>query len=369
MGRGRDSQEKSGALRVAALVTEESSSRADIDWRIATPFQAAAEAGEPWRICTYETELAEAARYDVVVLGKITPAGTGNVAFYQEMLGQLREHGARIVLDLDDDCLSDAWLEQLEESRISGWKTPEELDEARSMTLLAIGAMDAITVSTQPLAALVRQWTLNPVYVVPNALDLGRFLGVLAFQLRPFETLEGITTIGWSGTQRPERDLEPMAEAWGRIAARHRDRVRFVCAGFVPECVFQAVPEDQIIYPAWAPIPMYAQSMAVDIGCCPLEANAFNECKSPIKAIEYGAAGAAVVASPTVYGHIIRDAYNGLLATTADEWTQALEAFLWQREQRLGMAHALSSRVERCHDIQTNWGNWQRAYNQIAGAR
>jgi hypothetical protein len=40
----------------------------------------------------------------------------------------------------------------------------------------------------------------------------------------------------------------------------------------------------------------------VDIGCCAVADTPFSRAKTPIKAWEYAAAGAAVVATPALYG-------------------------------------------------------------------
>jgi len=62
----------------------------------------------------------------------------------------------------------------------------------------------------------VREFTDKPVVVVPNAIDIAWWRRVqrLGHKITP-----GLT-IGWTGGSRPDRDIEQMVVAWGRIAAR-----------------------------------------------------------------------------------------------------------------------------------------------------
>ena len=94
--------------------------------------------------------------------------------------------------------------------------------------------------------------------------------------------------------------------------------VTFLVFGHQPYVISEHVPERRLKRLTWMPQHEYPLGLVgVDIGCCPLEDRPFNRCKTPIKAWEYALSGAAVVASPTVYGQCISSSFNGWLGTTA----------------------------------------------------
>ena len=118
--------------------------------------------------------------------------------------------------------------------------------------------------------------------------------------------------------------LQTMAEAWGHVALKHPE-VKFVIQGRGLDVIYDNVPAEQIVQLEWLPIEKYPASLVnVDIGCCSLADTKFNRAKTYIKAMEYGASGAAVVASPTIYNQIIEHGVDGFIANTVDEWAGAL---------------------------------------------
>jgi glycosyltransferase involved in cell wall biosynthesis len=126
------------------------------------------------------------------------------------------------------------------------------------------------------------------------------------------------------------------------------------------------VPEARLRWLQWLPAAEYALNYVnIDIGCCPLASESFNRSKSPIKAMEYAAAGAAVVASPTVYKQLVTHTETGYLAETADEWETALLALLDSPNRRIRLAQNLKRLVEREHSLAANWWRWPAAWQEI----
>jgi glycosyltransferase involved in cell wall biosynthesis len=75
----------------------------------------------------------------------------------------------------------------------------------------------------------------------------------------------------------------------------------------------------------------YLKIMAeCDICLMPLEKTMENRCKSDIKYIEASSRGVATLASPTIYGEIIKNGFNGMLAETKDEWKKSLQLLVFQ---------------------------------------
>jgi O-antigen biosynthesis protein len=278
-------------------------------------------------------------------------------------LDTLRARGRRVFFEADDDLFTPFMVEQ-QAHRINPEKTRAQLEADRADALWAMGRCDGVTVSTQYLASTVRRYTDAPVEVVPNAIDAGWFTSRQRGVPRPWKNL----TIGWMGGNRPDADLEPMAVAWGRIARRYPD-VMFLVFGHQPPVVAAHVPDERTIRISWLPTQDYPRGLVgVDIGCCPLDDTPFNRSKTPIKAFEFGLSGAAVVASPTVYGKVIRHGWNGLLASRASEWEWALDEYLSNRDGQEMNATYLAHDVLERWSLKANYWRWPAAWRRLMEA-
>ena len=96
-----------------------------------------------------------------------------------------------------------------------------------------------------------------------------------------------------------------------------------------------------------------------------MEDRPFNRCKTGIKAYEYALSGAAVVASPTVYKQCIDDERTGLLATTADEWENALCYLIEMQCVREIMAANLKRDVLEKWSLRKNFRRWPDAWRKL----
>lgn len=346
---------------------------ADFFWRLERPYARLRERGVTADICWLGDDemptVSPAGR--VVVIQRTsfitTNAWTGMIDTTPEQVrtwtDRLRDAGAlAVVAEMDDDTLSDAYMDWLDASGGLDLVRRERLLTEREAWRYAVAACDGVTVSTDTLAERVRAWTDAAIIVLPNAIDAEWFTERLAPRPEWAEHL----TIGWAGGRRPEADLAPMAEAWGRIAARY-PHVRFVVAGWIPDCVYEQIEDiDRIIRVPWQALEDYPAAMQVDIGCCPLADTPFNRAKSPIKAWEYALAGAAVIASPTVYRPYVQPCIDGEIAETADDWYRALHILIESADWRRKLNGTLRRRTERQDSLAGNLGAWVEAYARIA---
>ncbi len=299
------------------------------------------------------------APFDVVILSRLSWSGVGQQAAAERYMRLLRTVGVTPIYECDDDVFSEAVIPHLLEAGTHEGRTAEQLEQDRQARIHALRLCDGATVTTQRLATVVRQYTDAPVEVVPNALDLRWFRQV---QQHAPRYVPG-PTIGWAGGARPARDFAVMAEAWARVAEK-RPNVTFVVIGFQPW--LDGVPPERIRRLPWLGIREYPLTLAeIDIGCCPLDNNRFTRCKTPIKAWEYAASGAAVVASPTVYRDTIESGYDGFLCETADQWEDALLALLDEPTLRRRMARRQLKRVEKRHNLTLECWRWPASWLRI----
>lgn len=267
-----------------------------------------------------------------------------------------------LIYDVDDDLFSDAYIRH---HLLTDWgdgKDEAAMRRQCDAMLWAVGQCDAITAASQPLADLLSGLVDRPIYTVENAIDVRWYRSRLAAR----SLWHGRLTIGWAGGRRPEADFAAMAEAWGRVARRRPD-VLFVVAGDASARRYAAkhVPSDQVQHIEWAHVQDMPMAMQTDIGCCVVEGTSFDVCKTPIKAWEYGLAGASVVATPALYSQDVADGFTGRLATTADEWEAALLELLDDEEQRRYLAANMATRVEQRHGLDEQLWRWPAAWRAI----
>lgn len=278
-----------------------------------------------------------------------------------EWFRKMKDHGKTVVYECDDDLFSPFMVDQ-QLRRVAGAAPRAQLEAEAEACRWVLERCDGATVTTQYLASTVRRFTGKPVEVVPNAPDAGWFAKVQALGQR---TVPG-PTVGWAGGHRPDADVAAMAEAWARIAERY-PKVTFVVQGSQPAVIWQKVPAHRLRPLPWMSVYEYPQGLLnIDIGCCPLEDRPFNRSKSPIKAWEYALSGAAVVASPAVYRHVVREGASGLLAETADEWEAALSALLEDEERRRATAAAMRADVLAKWSLKKNYWRWPMAWTRLA---
>jgi glycosyltransferase involved in cell wall biosynthesis len=331
-------------------------------WRVLQPFTALQKLGYPaaWDFKSADGIGALAPRYDAYLLSRMAwPPGQRRLA--EIWFSVVRRAGKLVIYDADDDIFTDHLSHRAIELGWADGKEADELDAERRERVWTMCQCDGVTVSTQRLATVVRSFTDRPVLVVPNAIDVAWFSGVVRATVRQIQG----PTIGWAGGRRPDRDVEMMAEAWGRIARRRAD-VSFVVAGHFAAVVAEHVPYERLAPIPWLPLERYPSALAeIDIACCSVSDEPFNRCKSVIKAYEAALAGSAVVASPTLYGSLIEHGQNGYLASTVDEWDEHLTTLLDRPSLRSIMATRLRRHVERRCSLREQLWRWPSAWSSI----
>lgn len=331
-------------------------------WRVLQPITALEKLGYPcgWDHKDNGAVSTIASAFDAYLLPRIYwKAGERNVA--KLWFNHVRRAGKIVIWECDDDLFTPEFTRRERELDGDDGLSFEQLELERLERIWTVQQCDGVTVSTQRLATVVRQFTSKPVIVVPNAIDLPWFQGIARGAERVVESL----TIGWVGGRRLDEDVESMARAWGRVA-RAFPHVRFIVMGWDPPIIHEHVPSEQLVVLPWMPLEHYPVGFAqVDIGCCAVADTQFNKAKSPIKAMEYAAAGAAVVASPTLYSTIIDHHQDGFIATTVDEWEHWLTVLVQSPALRSIMATRLLKKIKKYHALSVNAWRWPTAWTQI----
>lgn len=336
-------------------------------WRTFSPFRALQERGffahwklkdDPELVSQYFTDRLPFA-FDAVLLPRLSWSDWDVGDRY---IRALHKAGMAVIYEVDDDAFSPGIVGRQytvhDQERAKGW---DQLEQDRLDRIHVLQQVDGVTVTNRRLATIIRQYTDKPVEIVPNAIDTQWFRTVLHGVKRAVPPL----TIGWVGGARYTEDLTPVAQAWGRIAKRYPD-VRFVLQGHISEALADAVPEDRLHAFRWQPLETYPQPMLnVDIGCCAVAPKLFNTAKTPIKLWEMTMAGAVCVVSPTLYGPVVTDGEDALIAETVDEWEAALARLIDDQALRRALWRNQRRRVAREHSMQVNWWRWPAAWQSI----
>lgn len=152
-----------------------------------------------------------------------------------------------------------------------------------------LACFHAVTVSTGPLAEVVRQWNPN-VFVVPNQLP----------EIPPLEPKDATPSIFFGALNR-EDAWRPIMPALNRVLA---DYPGLSVTVVHDRAFFDAIEHDKTFF-EFLPYDRYRELLrAHAIAILPLGDSPFDRCKSPLKFLEAAAEGVACVMSDTVYGDV-----------------------------------------------------------------
>lgn len=239
---------------------------------------------------------------DVIILqGRYSPAHLKDMAQYK------RFSSARRIYELDDYII----------------EPPKKNDHARNMpgnmrelVGKAIGLCDRVVVSTEPLAEALSSLH-HDIRVVPNMLAASLWTGLVSERqssARP--------RVGWAGGTSHRGDLELLEDVVKALA----DEVDWIFFGMCPQVLRPYVKE---FYEgvSFTQYPKMLASLNLDLALAPLEQNLFNDCKSNLRLLEYGACGFPVICTDT-------KAYAGYLPctrvrdNTSSHWLDAIRMHL-----------------------------------------
>ena len=253
-----------------------------------------------------------------------------------------------LVYDIDDDVFSS-------DHEGSLW---HRLPECRDIAAYLISISDLVTVSTEPLVDVVRQYN-------PNVTVLGNCVHERLLELPAAPRRDGRVVVGWSGGTSHLRDFRQAAPMISRFARRNPAvDFHFVGADYSPIPEWKAPPGR---HTPWTPDmwDFYA-GVDFDVGVAPLDpAGKFNKCKSYLRVLEYAARGIPVVASDCdAYRGFVRHGETGFLVKYDHEWGRYLRALVCDEAMRVEMGAAAKALAAR-YTIQARYGDWEAAFRKV----
>lgn len=277
-------------------------------------------------------------KYDLVIGQRVSLPGPSRT--WRE-LAKL-ENRPTLVYELDDDLL------HVPSDNPGHQNFTQHGDLIRANIFLA----DAVTVSTEPLAEMVRQYNPN-VFVLPNC------IGKIPRQIsRPTNF-----TLGWTGSSTHYHDLRQL------LPQLQYGALKYDWNFTISDCVRLAPQlEKRTTYLPWTRnVEEYYELLNFDIGLCPLLDSSFTRSKSNIKALELMARGIPVIASDVCpYQSLVKNGYNGYLVKdgyAAVERVREIQVNrrLWQHLHEGALATAGH------YQIADHAQDWLTVYEQVIG--
>lgn len=212
--------------------------------------------------------------------------------------------------------------------------------------------VDRFVVSTQPLAEAFAGLH-DDIRVVPNTLDSRYWKGLSALRRQSRKP-----RVGWAGGASHTGDLEVIADVVKELS----NEVVWVFFGMCPDKLRPYVHE----FHEGVSIEQYPRvlaSMNLDLALAPVEQNLFNECKSNLRLLEYGACGFPVIASDLRCYQGYSDLPVTLVKNRFRAWVDAIRMHISDLDATAKAGDALRDAVLDGWMLEgDNLSNWRKAW-------
>jgi glycosyltransferase involved in cell wall biosynthesis len=306
----------------------------------------------------HEVTLADASQHGPVHTATIRQAAGHDLVVAQrwdrhEGMGAWRRMAAtsRLVYEVDDDVWSIEPVNWASYSRYSR-------DDVRDAVTHGAQVADLVTVTTEPLAEVMREHTGHQnVRVLPNYVP-----GWVCDLDRP---VRDRPAVGWMGGASHGRDIGVIAQPVRRFLNRHPGwDMHLMGVDYRP-----TIRHDRAVFSPWLhvtgdPHGFYG-SIDFDIGLAPLYPAAFARSKSHIKALEYAALGIPVIASDSEpYRDFVLHGVTGFLVKRDHEWLGYMSELANDEGLRTAMG-AKAREMARGWTIDQGYQLWEKAYEGL----
>lgn len=309
-------------------------------YRLIQPFTELEGAGRiVGKICFETPNWIEIERQEpdlIILQGRYTVDSPGEIANFRKYTR------ARLIYELDDYVLNVPAKNSHVRKRVSNME---------EILRQSISQCDRLVVSTEALADALRGMHVDT-RVVPNMLAPHLWSG-----LRSLRRTSRKPRVGWGGGTSHTGDLELIAEVVKRLS----NDVDWIFFGMCPDMLRPYIHEFHEVV-GMAEYPAKLASLNLDLALAPLEHHVFNDCKSNLRLLEYGACGYPVICSDTL-------AYRGylpctrLVSNTTEQWVEAIRAHLADPDASYRQGDALREAVLRDYMLRAdNLRHWEDAW-------
>jgi glycosyltransferase involved in cell wall biosynthesis len=280
--------------------------------------------------------------YDVVILQRKL------LARFEMTL--LRRHARQLLFDFDDAL----WLRDSQ--------SPKGFDSRRRRNRfrVIVRSCDAAIAGNAFLSEHAARWAgAQRCRVIPTCVDTTHY------PLAKHSAAPGSAELVWVGSTSTLRGLEkarPILEALGREVPGLA--LKLICDRFF---TLQHLP----VHPrSWSEATEAVEIADADIGVSWVPDDPWSRGKCGLKVLQYLAAGLPVVANPVgVQPEMVRHGETGFLASTIDEWLQAVRALASDPSLRRRMGAAGRRLVEAHYRVECGGEKWMRLLRSLEDVR
>lgn len=253
-----------------------------------------------------------------------------------------------LVYEIDDD----PWSVDVHNPPLADYLHPQMGDWAGEF----LARSDLVTVSTYRLAEVVELRAGVVPVVLPNRIDAA------ALDLPTLDRPSDRIVVGWTASTSHLTDLRSVVDPWREFfGARPDVELHLIGHDYRDELRLSDVR-----HTGWhVDLMDYYAAIDFDIGLAPLAPIPFNEAKSAVKILEYGARGIPCVASDIgPYRDFVEDGVTGWLVRSPGEWVKRIGELVDDPAMRAEMG-ANARKVAERYTIQEHWPAWEQAYRSV----
>jgi glycosyltransferase involved in cell wall biosynthesis len=230
-------------------------------------------------------------------------------------------------------------------------------DRSKLARFIAISkAADAMVAGNRFLAdASALHTSASKIFVIPTVIETSKY------QLAPSATLNDSLEMVWIGSKSTLQSLDiirPILEELGKTFPNLS--LKIICDSFPTFDHLKISPVQ------WQENNEVAEIQSANLGICFMPDDRWSRGKCGLKLLQYMAAGLPVIANPVgVHNEIIRHGYNGFLANTYEDWSNAIALIYKNKEQQKLMGGRGREIVDSLYSVHSSAGNWIALLNNL----
>ena len=160
-------------------------------------------------------------------------------------------------------------------------------------------------------------------------------------------------TIGWTGTHSTGQYLSMVAPVLKKLEEKY-DFTFTVISNAHPGFELRSLR-----YLQWSKESEIDDLLQFNIGIMPLTDDKWAKGKCGFKALQYMSLGIPALVSPVgVNTSIVDDGINGIICSTDNDWEQAIEKMITDRELNVAMGKAAQKKIEDRYSVRSNTKNF-----------
>ncbi len=227
--------------------------------------------------------------------------------------------------------------------------TQRYFSDAKARLRKGLSYCDRLVVSTQPLADLCTDM-IDDIRVVPNRLKSDPWASLTSLRNQSDKP-----RVGWAGAQQHQGDLAVITE----VVKQTANEVDWIFMGMCPDELRPFIKE----FHDFVAIERYPQKLAslnLDLAVAPLEFHPFNESKSNLRLLEYGALGWPVICTD-IYPYQTDNAPVTLINNQTESWVEAIRDALANPDKLHHSGDRLKKWVLDNYIIEEHLDEWMSA--------